>query len=274
MRPPSPTVHSPLLIDSLVTVTLTPSQSLSFFAGAVLFFLRHNTSISICLYLSSWNPWSPWFDEIFLPSLSTKTKHSFSLPGIPAQVFLYHNNLHYYTRHNHFIISHTHTQAGLCLFIYATVASRIFDNFYFTRLKKRWWGLSPFIFSPCFVKWNSLHWLVVNIHSILKGICYSTNPSSDFSFFLDCLLCLQLDTATLPRWLTALLTEKFFNACIIHEDAKKNEKNIFCFDCSEGICPHCTSLHCSHRLLQVILSIILQNSTNFWGQTNAPNLHL
>ncbi|KAG8391634.1 hypothetical protein BUALT_Bualt01G0207800 [Buddleja alternifolia] len=29
-----------------------------------------------------------------------------------------------------------------------------------------------------------------------------------------------------PRWLSCLLTEKFFNACIIHEDAKKNEKNI------------------------------------------------
>ncbi|KAM1284820.1 hypothetical protein ACFX2J_027471 [Malus domestica] len=30
----------------------------------------------------------------------------------------------------------------------------------------------------------------------------------------------------LPHWLEVLLTEKFFNACIIHEEAKKNEKNI------------------------------------------------
>lgn len=56
---------------------------------------------------------------------------------------------------------------------------------------------------------------------------------------------------SLPIWLQALLTEKFFNACVVHEDAKKNEKNIFCFDCSLGICPHCLSSHSSHKLLQI-----------------------
>ncbi|XP_047319224.1 protein RGF1 INDUCIBLE TRANSCRIPTION FACTOR 1-like [Impatiens glandulifera] len=55
----------------------------------------------------------------------------------------------------------------------------------------------------------------------------------------------------LPHWLHSLLTEKFFNACLIHEEHKKNEKNIFCLDCSEGICPHCLSLHRSHSLLQI-----------------------
>ncbi|KAL3536990.1 hypothetical protein ACH5RR_000356 [Cinchona calisaya] len=60
-----------------------------------------------------------------------------------------------------------------------------------------------------------------------------------------------MDTSSLPEWLKTLLTEKFFNACIIHEDAKKNEKNVFCLDCCEGICPHCFSLHASHRLLQI-----------------------
>ncbi|CAI9103641.1 OLC1v1002162C2 [Oldenlandia corymbosa var. corymbosa] len=63
------------------------------------------------------------------------------------------------------------------------------------------------------------------------------------------LLCLQLDI--LPQWLSALLTEKFFNACLIHEDARKNEKNIFCFDCCEGICPNCSSQHKNHCLLQI-----------------------
>ncbi|KVH91206.1 Protein of unknown function DUF597 [Cynara cardunculus var. scolymus] len=38
---------------------------------------------------------------------------------------------------------------------------------------------------------------------------------------------------------------------MIHEDAKKNEKNIFCLDCCEAICHHCLDLHTSHRLLQV-----------------------
>ncbi|KAJ8565472.1 hypothetical protein K7X08_008048 [Anisodus acutangulus] len=61
----------------------------------------------------------------------------------------------------------------------------------------------------------------------------------------------MLEYANLPQWLVALLTEKFFNACIIHEDAKKNEKNVFCLDCCEGICPHCLTPHRSHRLLQI-----------------------
>ncbi|XP_023548824.1 uncharacterized protein LOC111807359 [Cucurbita pepo subsp. pepo] len=56
---------------------------------------------------------------------------------------------------------------------------------------------------------------------------------------------------SLPIWLQALLTHKFFNACVLHEHAKKNEKNIFCFDCSLGICPHCLSSHSSHKLLQI-----------------------
>ncbi|XP_009793077.1 protein RGF1 INDUCIBLE TRANSCRIPTION FACTOR 1 [Nicotiana sylvestris] len=61
----------------------------------------------------------------------------------------------------------------------------------------------------------------------------------------------MLESTQLPQWLIALLTEKFFNACIIHEDAKKNEKNVFCLDCCECICPHCLSPHRSHRLLQI-----------------------
>ncbi|XP_073308629.1 protein RGF1 INDUCIBLE TRANSCRIPTION FACTOR 1-like isoform X1 [Primulina huaijiensis] len=63
--------------------------------------------------------------------------------------------------------------------------------------------------------------------------------------------CLQLDTSEIPRWLLALLREKFFITCLIHEDAKKNEKNVFCLDCCEGICPHCFIHHPSHRLLQI-----------------------
>ncbi|XVF33524.1 hypothetical protein REPUB_Repub17cG0176100 [Reevesia pubescens] len=61
----------------------------------------------------------------------------------------------------------------------------------------------------------------------------------------------MLVSSNLPRWLQVLLTEKFFNACIIHEDVKKNEKNIYCLDCCISICPHCLSPHSSHRLLQI-----------------------
>lgn len=55
-----------------------------------------------------------------------------------------------------------------------------------------------------------------------------------------------------PAWLEALMhREKFFASCLIHEDAKKNEKNILCLDCCKSICPHCLPAHRAHRLLQV-----------------------
>ncbi|XP_074377464.1 protein RGF1 INDUCIBLE TRANSCRIPTION FACTOR 1 [Apium graveolens] len=55
----------------------------------------------------------------------------------------------------------------------------------------------------------------------------------------------------IPQWLESLLSEKFYNACIIHEESRKNEKNIFCLDCCDSICPHCINPHASHRLLQI-----------------------
>eukprot|EP00249_Psilotum_nudum_P008954 c21613_g1_i2 orf=402-1166(-) len=54
-----------------------------------------------------------------------------------------------------------------------------------------------------------------------------------------------------PVWLEALLCEKFFAACCRHTSFRKNEKNIYCIDCSVGICQHCLSNHCAHRLLQI-----------------------
>nr|XP_043629721.1 protein RGF1 INDUCIBLE TRANSCRIPTION FACTOR 1-like [Erigeron canadensis] len=54
-----------------------------------------------------------------------------------------------------------------------------------------------------------------------------------------------------PLWLESLYTQKFFEACPIHENAKKNEKNICCLDCCISICPHCYHIHKFHRLLQV-----------------------
>ncbi|CAN0921463.1 Protein RGF1 INDUCIBLE TRANSCRIPTION FACTOR 1 [Linum grandiflorum] len=55
----------------------------------------------------------------------------------------------------------------------------------------------------------------------------------------------------LPPWLQVLLTDKFFNACIIHEGSRKNEKNIYCLDCCLSICSHCLPHHNPHRLLQI-----------------------
>ncbi|EFJ28700.1 hypothetical protein SELMODRAFT_4832, partial [Selaginella moellendorffii] len=54
-----------------------------------------------------------------------------------------------------------------------------------------------------------------------------------------------------PAWLESLLSEKFFTACARHAALKKNERNIFCVDCTGSICQHCLSSHRNHKLLQV-----------------------
>ncbi|KAB1205890.1 hypothetical protein CJ030_MR7G027925 [Morella rubra] len=52
-------------------------------------------------------------------------------------------------------------------------------------------------------------------------------------------------------WLSTLLHSKFFGSCIQHQEHRKNEENVFCLDCSLGICRHCTTDHGLHRRLQI-----------------------
>ncbi|KAK7399812.1 hypothetical protein VNO78_11004 [Psophocarpus tetragonolobus] len=54
-----------------------------------------------------------------------------------------------------------------------------------------------------------------------------------------------------PAWLESLMAETFFGACGVHQNQKKNEKNVFCLHCFLSICPHCLPSHRSHPLLQV-----------------------
>jgi len=54
-----------------------------------------------------------------------------------------------------------------------------------------------------------------------------------------------------PAWLERLMAETFFGACGVHQNQKKNEKNVFCLHCYLSICPHCLPSHPSHSLLQV-----------------------
>lgn len=55
-----------------------------------------------------------------------------------------------------------------------------------------------------------------------------------------------------PAWLERLMAETFFGGCGVHQDRRKNEKNVFCLHCCLSICPHCLSSHRSHPLLQVL----------------------
>ncbi|XP_073060299.1 protein RGF1 INDUCIBLE TRANSCRIPTION FACTOR 1-like [Primulina eburnea] len=58
--------------------------------------------------------------------------------------------------------------------------------------------------------------------------------------------------AAAPAWLLGLMAETFFYGCGVHQDRRKNEKNIFCLKCCQSFCPHCLpSHHPSHPLLQV-----------------------
>ncbi|XP_029130110.1 uncharacterized protein LOC109812784 isoform X2 [Cajanus cajan] len=54
-----------------------------------------------------------------------------------------------------------------------------------------------------------------------------------------------------PAWLEKLMAETFFGGCGIHQNHRKNEKNVFCLHCCLSICPHCLPSHPSHSLLQV-----------------------
>ncbi|CAN4081807.1 unnamed protein product [Withania somnifera] len=54
-----------------------------------------------------------------------------------------------------------------------------------------------------------------------------------------------------PAWLEGLMAEKFFAGCGVHQNRRKNEKNIFCLECCRSFCPHCLPQHHSHPLLQV-----------------------
>ncbi|KAL8508595.1 hypothetical protein ACS0TY_019007 [Phlomoides rotata] len=55
-----------------------------------------------------------------------------------------------------------------------------------------------------------------------------------------------------PAWLEGLMAETFFAGCGVHQNRRKNEKNIFCLNCCLSFCPHCLPNHLpSHPLLQV-----------------------
>ncbi|KAL2472468.1 PLATZ transcription factor family protein [Abeliophyllum distichum] len=55
----------------------------------------------------------------------------------------------------------------------------------------------------------------------------------------------------IPQWLQVMLSEKFFNSCLVHESDKKNEENTFCLNCCISLCLHCLPSHRSHHLLQI-----------------------
>lgn len=66
----------------------------------------------------------------------------------------------------------------------------------------------------------------------------------------------EMNSMSKPAWLQGLMGETFFGGCGVHENRRKNEKNVFCLHCCLSICPHCLHSHRSHPLLQVLLSVL------------------
>lgn len=66
----------------------------------------------------------------------------------------------------------------------------------------------------------------------------------------------EMNNMSKPAWLQGLMGETFFGGCGVHENRRKNEKNVFCLHCCLSICPHCLHSHRSHPLLQVLLSVL------------------
>ncbi|XP_010554389.1 PREDICTED: uncharacterized protein LOC104824121 [Tarenaya hassleriana] len=60
-----------------------------------------------------------------------------------------------------------------------------------------------------------------------------------------------LDGKRSDKWMETLLSSEFFGECTDHRYLRKNEKNVFCMDCSVGICRHCADSHCLHRRIQI-----------------------
>ncbi|CAI0401539.1 unnamed protein product [Linum tenue] len=55
-----------------------------------------------------------------------------------------------------------------------------------------------------------------------------------------------------PAWLSGLMGESFFGSCVVHEERRKKEKNVYCLLCCHSICPHCLpAQHRHHPFLQV-----------------------
>ncbi|KAJ4789956.1 PLATZ transcription factor family protein [Rhynchospora pubera] len=58
-----------------------------------------------------------------------------------------------------------------------------------------------------------------------------------------------------PAWLETMLITQFFTPCDHHPDMPRNERNLFCTDCSEcslAFCIYCRSNHhANHRIVQI-----------------------
>ncbi|XP_042508376.1 protein RGF1 INDUCIBLE TRANSCRIPTION FACTOR 1-like [Macadamia integrifolia] len=56
-----------------------------------------------------------------------------------------------------------------------------------------------------------------------------------------------------PDWIETFLKTKFFLSCLLHQEYRKNEMNLFCINCGRSICQHCicSCAHDFHQQIQI-----------------------
>ncbi|GAA0156854.1 hypothetical protein Leryth_006975 [Lithospermum erythrorhizon] len=55
-----------------------------------------------------------------------------------------------------------------------------------------------------------------------------------------------------PPWLIPMLKADYFIPCPVHEEASKNECNMYCLDCmGDALCSYCLVRHKDHRVVQI-----------------------
>ncbi|XP_019433765.1 PREDICTED: uncharacterized protein LOC109340508 [Lupinus angustifolius] len=85
----------------------------------------------------------------------------------------------------------------------------------------------------------------------MNMMSYNNNDNNNSSSFVEGYGGEGRNMNVKPAWLERLMAETFFGGCGVHQNQRKNEKNIFCLHCCLSICQHCFSSHRSHPLLQV-----------------------
>ncbi|PRQ41098.1 putative transcription repressor PLATZ family [Rosa chinensis] len=62
---------------------------------------------------------------------------------------------------------------------------------------------------------------------------------------------LQKNDMVVPQWLKIMYSTVFFETCITHSDAKKNDIDHFCIDCLQPICLNCLAQHMFHKHIKI-----------------------
>ncbi|XP_061973704.1 protein RGF1 INDUCIBLE TRANSCRIPTION FACTOR 1-like [Populus nigra] len=110
----------------------------------------------------------------------------------------------------------------------------------------------PFIFYRCFSFSSLAHSFTAPVCKLLVFTEFSCLSIQQQQFNLEAeeMVGCQLYVKN-TNWLSTLFHSEFFDSCGLHQEHRKNEKNVFCIDCRVGCCRHCMESHFLHRQFQI-----------------------